>query len=141
MPTLLSHLSALLERPLVRYILAGGLSFASEITLIFILVRAGLDSIVAVAISFWFGLALSFILQKILAFRNHERSASRLTRQAVAYGALVFFNYLFTLLFIWGLQDVIGLFIARTAALIMTTGWNYVIYSKMIFRRNNAEKE
>lgn len=122
---------------LVRYIFIGGMSFLIEIAAIFLLVHAiHLPSVAAVAISFWVGLIVSFVLQKYLAFQDKRISPKHLLKQSISYGILIIINYLFTLLFVSYFEDMINLFLARTIALVITTGWNYVIYSKIIFKRS-----
>lgn len=125
----------LINNTLFRYIFIGGLSFLIEMATIYVVMNfTNLGSLVAVGISFWLGLIASFFLQKIFAFRNKESSPKHLIKQSVAYGILVVVNYMFTLGFVALFEGVMGVFIARTIALIITTGWNFIVYSKIIFK-------
>lgn len=122
---------------LFRYIFIGGLSYLIEVITIYVIINySDLGSLTAVAISFWLGLIASFFLQKFLAFKNKESSAKHLIWQSITYSILVIINYLFTLGFVAIFENTVGVFIARTIALIITTGWNFIVYSKVIFKRN-----
>ena len=126
----------LLSHNLVRYILVGGGSYVIEMGLIlFLTYIAHVNPVLSVGIAFWVGLVISFVLQKIVAFGDTSKSKRQLTTQTIQYAVLVGVNYLFTLLFVWATTALIGIFFARTIALAITTAWNYVIYSKVIFKK------
>ncbi len=126
----------LLSHNLVRYVLVGGGSYVIEMGLIlFMTYIVHVNPVLSVGIAFWAGLIISFVLQKIVAFGDTSKSKKRLTTQTIQYAALVGVNYLFTLLFVWLTTSLIGIFFARTIALAITTAWNYVIYSKVIFKK------
>lgn len=121
---------------LLRYVFVGGTSYAIELALLLSLVHVfQLGTGLAVSIGFWAGLVISFLLQKFFAFGDKDTKIQRLTIQSFAYALLVIVNYSFTLLFVHILAPIIGLFIARTLALIITTGWNYIVYKKLIFTK------
>lgn len=125
----------ILNNKIARYLVTGGGSYAIELAVLYTLVSGGTDKVVAVAISFWFGLLISFLLQKFFAFSNTQRTYKKILWQTASYTALVLVNYGFTIFFVSSFADTIGLFVARTLALIITTGWNFVIYSKVIFKK------
>ena len=54
------------QSTLLRYIITGGGSFAFELTVLFLLKLAGLSNTWAVALSYWVGLTVSFLLQKFI---------------------------------------------------------------------------
>lgn len=119
---------------LTRYIFAGGLSFAIELSIILLLIKAlNTESPVAITIGFWVGLIVSFLLQKLLTFKDTRLKLSHLSTQTFYYGALVLVNYIFTLAFTLLAAPLIGLVVARTLALVITTAWNFVIYKRIIF--------
>lgn len=132
---MIEKIKKLFENSVVRYIFAGGTSYAIELSTILLLkIVFKFSSIEAVAISFWIGLITSFLLQKLFAFNNNDKTVKKISWQTVSYLLLVLFNYGFTLGFIYafGLIDVI---ITRTIALIITTFWNYFIYQRIIFKK------
>jgi len=130
--------SRLSQSSIFRYIFIGGLSYLIEVGLLALLIYGlKMTSVLAVGISFWLGFLIAFVLQKLIAFKNTDRSKKTVARQTLLYSGLVGVNYLFTLAFVAIFGPILGTIIARTIALIITTGWNYVIYSKLIFRSKN----
>jgi putative flippase GtrA len=116
------------SRPL-RYLLIGGVSYVVEMAVLLLLVKAfPISSTLAVALSFWVGLIASFALQKYIAFENTGGDRKTFGKQALLYGALVLFNYGFTLLFVGLFAVLLGLITARTFALLLTVCWNYFAY-------------
>lgn len=124
---------------LKRYIVVGIVAYLSEMAVLFGLKDlVGLSSLKAVAISFWTGLVVAFILQKIITFQNHDRSLHMLSKQLVGYSVLVAFNYFFTLLMVGVFSDKASVFIIRTAVIILSTGWNFIIYKEFLFKKKEA---
>lgn len=125
---------SLANKTVVRYVIAGGLSYAIELFLIILLARSfGLSDSTSVAIAFWFGLTIAFVLQKLFAFK--DKAAKFATSQAALYTVLVMFNYLFTVSLVFMLSNLMDVAISRTIALLITTVWNYFIYKKVIFKQ------
>lgn len=125
------------QHRLVRYIFIGGVSYVIEIiALYFFTSTLSLGPTIGVAISFWIGLIVSFLMQKIFAFQNKTVEKKHLTKQVISYGVLVAFNYTFTIYAVSALVPYIGLFMSRTLVLLLTTGWNFFVYSRIIFKRS-----
>lgn len=125
------------EKRLVRYVLAGVLSYALELSCLLALYKlAGLSAELSTAIAFWIGLTASFILQKLFAFRDYQKTVKAISHQVGAYAVLVGFNYLFTLALVAVFPSRWVVF-SRTLALIITTAWNYVLYQRFIFSRHS----
>jgi putative flippase GtrA len=119
------------KRP-VRYVLAGGLSYAIELSCLLALHNLGHFSVeAATAISFWVGIVTSFLFQKLLAFQDYQKTINTITHQVVGYGLLVGFNYVFTLVIV-ALFPANLIVFSRTLALLIVTIWNYLFY-KIIF--------
>ncbi len=123
------------SRPL-RYLFIGVVSYVVEVAALLLLVKTlPISSTLAVALSFWVGLITSFTLQKYVAFKNIGGDRKAFGKQVLSYGALVLFNYGFTLLFVGLLSPVLGLILTRTLALLLTVSWNYLVYQR-IFKKN-----
>lgn len=123
----------LFKSSMTRYVLAGGLAFALELAVLFAFYRIiGLPALLATGLAFWMGFMGAFLLQKVFAFRDYQKSVKAISRQLSVYVLLVAFNYLFTL-FLVGIIDDKYLFIVRTIALAITTTWNYFLYRFVIF--------
>lgn len=135
-----SFLKVVYNHKAFRYIFIGGLAYVVEVSALFFLASTlSLGSTIGVAISFWIGLVVSFTLQKIFSFKNKATTKKHLTQQMIAYGGLVAFNYVFTLVFVSVFEPLLSLLVARTIALLITTVWNFFIYSKYIFKNNDSD--
>lgn len=122
------------ELEVVRYIFIGGLSFVTEITFLYFLTDLEIGAVTSVAISFWVGLVVAFILQKTIAFRDQRKEPGVITKQIGIYLCLVGFNYMFTLLFVQLTQDFMQVYTSRTMVILITTIWNFYIY-KVMFKK------
>lgn len=129
--------NSIVRKPWFRYIFIGGVTYSIEILIIYTFQYLGAGELIAISVAFWSGLTVSFVLQKLIAFENRERKASLLARQTMFFLLLVLVNYVFTLLFVGLFSKLLGVYISRTLALLATTSWNYVIYSRIIFSRDN----
>jgi putative flippase GtrA len=119
---------------LARYLAAGIVCYGAEVAVLLTLPRLGASNVVAVTVSFWLGLAVSFLAQKLFAFGD-RRGGRVASGQALAYLALVGFNYSFTLLVVALAGEAWPLLVTRTACLAVTTAWNYLVYDRIIFNR------
>lgn len=134
------YLLWLQKSTILRYIAVGGISYVAEMTILFSLINIlRLGNVVAISIGFWSGLIISFLLQKILTFKNNELSPKRLRNQTIYYGALVLVNYGFTIALTTVLSPIMGIAVSRTIALVITTIWNFIIYKKIIFKNNEPD--
>jgi putative flippase GtrA len=133
-------LKKLFSNLVLRYLLAGGLSYAIELTCLLLIHRYfGVTIVVATAIAFWIGLVASFMLQKLFAFQDYQKTRKLISRQLGAYAVLIGFNYLFTL----GVVDLFPpalIVFSRTLALVIVTSWNFVFYKKFVFKLDKAVK-
>lgn len=130
---------SIVEKPIVRYVLAGGLSYVIELS--FLLFLHGVFSLnveASTAIAFWVGLTVSFLLQKTFAFKDYQKNLGAISKQLGAYATLVMVNYVFTLTLVSILPSRFVI-ISRTVALIVTTAWNYHFYNKYIFSKRTKK--
>lgn len=124
----------LLQKPLYRYIIVGGSVYILELAVILAAQKAGASNIVAVGVSYWVGLVISFILQKVVAFSDKRTHHKILIPQIVTFSLFVLFNFGFTILFTWLVSGILPAAIARTIALGVTTIWNFYLYKTRIFK-------
>lgn len=129
-------LSKLTATPKGRYLIVGGTVYGLELVIIAIAQRLGASAVGAVAISFWVGLVLSFILQKIVTFQDKRSAHKIVLAQIVAVALLVLWNFGFTIL-VTKLLSSVPPAITRTIALLITTIWNYYLYRTRIFTGGN----
>lgn len=127
-------LERLIQSHVVRYVIAGVIAFAIELTFLLVIRSTfGFSVEVATGFAFWVGLAASFLLQKIFAFKDYQRTAKAISKQLGAFVVLVLFNYVFTLVIVGAFPgDMI--IISRSLALAIVTLWNFFIYKRFIFK-------
>ncbi len=123
-----------LRRPGVRYIVVGGSVYVFELLVIFVALRMGASSLLAVGLSFWLGLMASFALQKFFTFGDKRMRRTILLSQIITVTALVLFNFGFTLLVTHVTSSFMPAFVSRTLALGVTTLWNFYLYKTRIFK-------
>lgn len=118
-----------------RYLIVGISVYAFELVVIFAAQQIGTSSLIAVTISFWLGLLLSFGLQKMVTFSDRRLHHRVLFPQLIAFGLLVLFNFGFTLLVTAVLDGIVPVAVSRTLALGITTLWNFYLYKTRIFKK------
>jgi putative flippase GtrA len=102
--------------------------------MIIVLQHLGASSVVAVGISFWFGLMVSFVLQKLVTFSDRRMHRRVLVPQVIAFTALVLFNFGFTLALTKLLEHTMPAVAIRILAVGITTIWNFYLYKTRIFK-------
>lgn len=131
---LLKNIDSLNIGLFLRYLAVGIIAYISEMGSLFILHSIiNLSPINSVAISFWIGLAVAFALQKIITFKNYQKSIKILSKQLLLYFLLVAWNYFFSLLIVTLFAQRISVFLVRTATIAIIICWNFVLY-KYIFK-------
>lgn len=134
----MTSLAALLQQPKYRYLIIGGSVYLFELAVIVIAQKMGSTPVWAVAISFSLGTAVSFLLQKLVTFRDKRMHHKVLLPQIIATCALVVFNLGFSLLLTKLLQNHLPTVIVRTLALGITTIWNFYLYKTRIFNQDET---
>lgn len=123
-----------LRRPTGRYVIIGGSVYLFELVVIFMAQYLGANALVAVGLSFWLGLIVSFALQKVVTFGDRRLHRQVLVPQIIAFSTLVLFNFCFTLLVTDILVSLLPAVVTRTLALGLTTIWNFYLYKTRIFK-------
>lgn len=124
----------LMRTPTGRYLVVGVSVYIFELVVIYVAQRLGANPLVAVGLSFWLGLIVSFLLQKLFTFGDKRMHKKVLLPQIAAVCLLVLFNFGFTLLLTKLLQDLLPPAATRTLALGLTTIWNFYLYKTKIFK-------
>ncbi len=137
---MLAKLFVLLEKPGVRYLLVGGSVYVFELAIIIMAQHLGAGAVIAVAWSYILGTLVSFLLQKLVTFRDRRMHHKILIPQLIAASLLVLFNFGFTLLVAKLLTHITPAVVSRTLALLTTTLWNFYLYRTKIFE-NSAEDQ
>jgi putative flippase GtrA len=122
------------QRPGLRYIVVGGTTYVVELAVIVLAQHLGASAVSAVAISFWFGLVVSFTLQKLVTFGDRRTHHKVVLPQIASFSLLVMFNFGFTIVVTKLLEHTLPVVVIRTLAIGITTLWNYYLYKTRIFR-------
>ncbi|HUC89249.1 MAG TPA: GtrA family protein [Patescibacteria group bacterium] len=127
-----------LQHPLGRYLVVGGGVYILELIIIVIAQKVGANPVLAVGISFWLGLLVSFAVQKFVTFGDKRMHRRVLTYQVLAFSLLVLFNFGFTILVTSVLSPQVPAVASRTIALLVTMLWNFYLYKTRLFKNDNA---
>ena len=127
----------------LRFAIVGGANTALDFILLFLFVNLGVDKILANYFSTSASLVFSFFANKSFTFKNKTGNAKK------QFGAFL----LVTITGLWVLQpiiiwvvtssleqyisnDSILLFIAKLIATIGSLIWNYLLYSRLVFKKD-----
>lgn len=123
---------------LIRFLVSGGSAAAVEFT-VFVVLHALLGNpwlIASQSISFVFGFACSFLLNRHWVFRSGGAVWQELLRYAVIAGInLVIGNAL--LLLLTGTLGLNG-YIAKFLVMAGIAAWNYLIFSNLVFKKTSG---
>jgi len=129
----------------LRFAIVGGANTALDFILLFLFVNLGVDKILANYFSTGASLIFSFFANKSFTFKNKTGNAKK---QFAAF-LLVTVTGLWVLqpIIIWGVttllelqitNDSILLFIAKLVATVGSLIWNYLLYSRLVFKKDAA---
>jgi len=124
-----------IPRQFIVYLVVGIGSFLIEMAALYFFKEVlRFSDLLSVGISFWIGFVVAFILQKIVTFKNKDKTVKTVGKQMVVYAALAGWNYIFTLGLVGFFADTTSVFWVRTVAIGITTIWNFVLYRTIIFK-------
>lgn len=124
---------------LTRYLFVGGTTFLLDFLLLYFLHGNLLvDLSIATTLAYWISILYNFLLNRFWTFRASERAD--LKRHLSRYLLLLGFNYIFTLLFVGLVSQVMYFAWAKILAVAIQICWTYVIYKKFIFSQKHHEK-
>ncbi len=126
----------------IRFIIVGGANTALDFLVLFLFVNLGVDKIIANYISTSVALVFSFFANKSFTFKNTSQNAKK---QFLIFLAV-------TLAGLWILQPIIIwissaaltpyitneaalLFVAKLIATVGSLIWNYLLYSRIVFKK------
>ena len=122
---------------LFRYLGIGLTAFLIEYAVFTLLIYLGTFLLVAQTVSFCVGLIVSFMGNRTLTFKGSAYTHSR-SAQFWRYLTLALFNIVFSNGLIYALVEQFGIepLLSKVIVMIVIVCWNYIIFSKIIFRRN-----
>lgn len=118
-----------------RYLAVGISVYIFELVVILLAQTLGATPVGAVALSFWSGLIISFLLQKFFTFGDRRTHYKVVAGQLFAFSLLVLFNFGFTVEMTHLFAAYLPAVIIRSLALAITTIWNFYLYKTKVFYR------
>jgi putative flippase GtrA len=126
----------------IRFLFVGGGLTALDFALLFLLTFAGIDKIVANYFSTGLSMIVSFFVNKQFTFKNKTGN----TKKQFSLFIIV------TIIGLWVIQpliiwiststlaphlnnEAINLFIAKLIATVASLTWNYLLYSRLVFKK------
>lgn len=132
----------------IRYLFVGGFNTALDFCLLFIFVHFGVNKIVANYFSTGVSMRVSFYANKHFTFKNTDKNKRRQFIQfmLVTMSGMWIIQPLIIWLAIHGLSlytgsESIQLFIAKIIATGASLVWNYVMYSRLVFKKEHTHTE
>lgn len=130
----------------IRFIFVGGGLTALDFAILFILTFSGMDKIVANYFSTGVSMVVSFFVNKSFTFKHKEGNTK--LQFAVFLVVTIVGLWVIQPLIIWVStaalaphinNEAINLFIAKVIATIASLVWNYLLYSRLVFKKNTSE--
>ncbi|HET7637987.1 MAG TPA: GtrA family protein, partial [Ktedonobacteraceae bacterium] len=92
------------------------------------------------SVSFILGIASGFVFHKLWSFAGEHQFKTR--HQVVAYCLLAAFNFTMTniMISVFVHQLHIRASIAKLMVMVITAGWSYLIFNKLIFRHKKSPR-
>lgn len=129
----------------IRFALVGGFNTALDFVILFALTFAGMDKIVANYFSTGISLIFSFFANKKFTFKHKSGNAKKqftlfLIITIVGLWAIQpLVIWIVTSIFEPYLNEAINLFIAKLIATIASLIWNYLLYSRLVFKHTQEK--
>jgi putative flippase GtrA len=127
----------------IRFIAVGGANTALDFGLLFLLKAFGLPTITSNIISTTTAFCFSFFANKKYTFKTTD---TNVRREVILFIVVTLFGLwilqtvvikaITALLAGFHLSDDLTLFIAKIGATFVSLIWNYVLYSRVVFRQN-----
>ncbi len=126
----------------IRFIIVGGANTAIDFAILFLLVNLGVNKIVANFVSTGVALIFSFFVNKSFTFKNTDKNAKK--QFAIFLAVTLFGLWVIQPIVIWVSEMIldpyianenITLFIAKLIATVASLVWNYLFYSRLVFKK------
>lgn len=126
----------------LRFAIVGGANTALDFIVLFGLTFLGLDKIAANYISTSIALIFSFFANKQFTFKDKSKNSKK---QFVVFLVITLIGlWAIQPVIIWGVttmlagvipSEAVNLFIAKLIATVASLIWNYVLYSRFVFKK------
>lgn len=137
-----------LKHPLARFLVVGVANTVIDMGVLVLLTRQGMGLFGANLISTTCGLVFSFLVNRKFTF--HADGTKPVWLQATQFTAVTLFGlWVLQPPIITGVQDLVApmdlqddvaLLVGKAAATAVTIVWNYVLYSRFVFRKSRTDR-
>lgn len=119
-------------KKVLRFLVSGGSAALVEYLVFLVLHHVHVDLVIANTLSFMSGFVVSFLLNKFWVFSNQESMKGQLLK----YSILALVNVLISNGVVWLMVNELGVvpFIAKVITMVAIASWNYIIFSKIVFK-------
>lgn len=120
---------------LIRYLFAGGLAFATNLSLLFIFAHyLHLWYLTASTFAFIISVVVSFTVQKFITFR--DKTTDRVHHQAAMYFGIALFNVTMNGLLMYSFVDLLHIpyMVAQVFSAGIIAVWSLAVYRYVIFK-------
>jgi len=129
----MNNITLLDYRKLIKFIISGGLAAITEYSTFFLLIHfVHLPLIESNVISFLSGFVVSFLLNRSWVFASN----GKIRRQLVAYLILASVNLVLSNVLLLCFVQILTLpaLVAKIISMVIIASWNYVFFSRFIFK-------
>ena len=119
----------------IRYVFVGGVATVVDWGVLFLATEAGVYYILSAVIGFIAGLAVNFVLSKLLVFKASEAKVGSAV-EFVSYGIIGVLGLLLTMGIMYLLTDIAGLhyMLSKITATVLVLFWNYMARKKLLYK-------
>jgi putative flippase GtrA len=131
----MSNLNSVKYKKIIKFLISGFLAAGMEYGVFLILFQLlSLEVLLSNSVSFLCGLIVSFSLNRAWVFNSRENGK----KQFAAYFTLALVNLAISNVLVWAMvhQLYVSAFVAKFLCMGLIATWNYVIFGKLIFRKN-----
>lgn len=124
------------RREFFKYFVVGITAFILDTGSLYVLKeKLHVTPTVALAVSQPFILAFVFFINRNWSF-DIKSGREESTKQLIKFLSLAIGNYLFGLVWMWAIHDILGIhyMITRVANIILSVGWNFLLYKYWVYK-------
>ena len=117
-----------------RYAFVGGIATIVDWAVLYILTTMGMYYLVSTVFAFFAGLAVNFLLSKLLVFSASEAKVGKVG-EFVAYAIIGAMGLLITMGIMYLLTDIVGMYfmLSKVIATVIVLAWNYIVRKKLLY--------
>lgn len=132
----------------IRFMAIGGINTAIDFGILFLLTFLGIDKFIANFFSTSVALIFSFFANKSFTFKHKEGNAKK---QFALFLVITLFGlWVIQPIIIWAstttleatlTNETLNLLVAKLLATVASLIWNYVLYSRIVFKKVSTEEK